>query len=90
MAEWIEIVRQYEVVFWNIFKQIKIKITVTTVQFQDTNNYDYEMRGRDTPFIFRRGYILLKYKNAALFCAENSFFEMFLKLVACGFTKCLA
>ena len=38
MAEWIEIVRQYEVVFWNIFKKIKIKITVTTVQLQDTKH----------------------------------------------------
>ena len=49
-----------------------------------------EKKGRDTPFIFRRGYILLEEKNAALFCAENSLFEMFLKMVACGFTKCLA
>ena len=90
MAEWIEIVRQYEVVFWNIFKQIKIKITVTTVQFQDTNNYDYEMRGRDTPFIFRRGYILLKYKNAALFRAENSLFEMFKSIRECSTVRKLA
>ena len=42
------------------------------------------------PFIFRRGYILLKHKNAALFCAENSLFEMFIDIRECSAIRKLA
>lgn len=34
-------------------------------------------KGRDTPYYLERGYILLEGKNADLFCAKNSLFEMF-------------
>nr|DAN89401.1 MAG TPA: hypothetical protein [Caudoviricetes sp.] len=31
----------------------------------------------NTPFYLRRGWVLFGYKNAALFCAKNSVFEIF-------------
>ena len=37
-------------------------------------------KGRDTPFNLERGYILLEGKNADLFCAKNSLFEMFISV----------
>mgnify|MGYP003083778208 CR=1 FL=1 len=55
-------------------------VIVTTVNYKILNRYEYETGGRDTPFIFRRGYILLEEKNAALFCAKNSLFEMFIDI----------
>jgi hypothetical protein len=42
------------------------------------------------PFIFRRGYILLEEKNAALFCAKNSLFEMFKGTRECSAIRKLA
>ena len=42
------------------------------------------------PFIFERGYVMFGNRNAALFRAKNSVFEMFLKLVECSITKYLA
>nr|DAS47784.1 MAG TPA: hypothetical protein [Caudoviricetes sp.] len=30
----------------------------------------------NTPFVFERGYIMFGNRNAALFCAKNSVFEM--------------
>lgn len=44
----------------------------------------------NTPFIFERGYITFGYRNAALFRAKNSLFEMFLIFVECSINKCLA
>ena len=59
-------------------------VIVTTVNYKILNRYEYETGGRATPFIFRREYILLEEKNAALFCAKNSLFEMFISVRECG------
>ena len=65
-------------------------VIVTTVNYKILNRYEYETGGRATPFIFRRGYILLEEKNAALFRAKNSFFEMFIGIRECSTVRKLA
>ena len=65
-------------------------VIVTTVNYKILNMYEYETGGRATPFIFRRGYILLEEKNAALFCTKNSLFEMFKGTRECSAIRKLA
>lgn len=76
--------------FWSISKQTNLnqdqgkkelyKYCLVLINYKILSRYEYETGGRDTPFIFRRGYILLEEKNAALFCAKNSLFEMFIDI----------
>jgi len=73
-------------VIWSISKQTNLnqdqgkkelyKYGLALINYKILSRYEGETGGRDTPFIFRWGYILLKYKNAALFCTKNSLFEM--------------
>ena len=65
-------------------------VIVTTVNYKILNRYEYETGGRDTPFIFRRGYVSFGYKNAALFCTKNSLFEMLEGIRECSAIRKLA
>lgn len=85
---------------WSISKQTNLnqdqgkkelyKYGLALINYKILSRYEGETGGRDTPFIFRRGYILLKYKNAALFCAKNSLFEMFISIRECSTIRKLA